>query len=396
MDLSKKLAYYKQQSVEADAAPLQLSPSLSALKDHFNAEILFEDAPVLKIFKQHPFPEFTAQQVKLNLLTKNEFSQLIDRSRCVFFDLETTGLAGGAGTFAFLIGFAWWEENRVVSKQYFLPDYGREYFLFSKLQEWISGFDYIISFNGKSYDMPLLSSRFILNRIQPLFKQSAHIDLLHLCRRIWKNTLPSCDLGSIETHLLGIERSDDIPGAFIPQAYFDFINTGVIHDVVRMIEHNLQDIVSLALIFDRLSHLEQEPHKLNLQANDVARLAKLAFENSNPSYFNILEKGHSGKYSEEYYYWKSMSLKKEKHWDEANVLWEKLFSSGDFCFIAMEESAKYYEHIKKDYNKALEVVDSAQKRLNLQQELGYRVFDPQWQERFNKRSHRLLERKLLA
>ncbi|MCB0282906.1 MAG: ribonuclease H-like domain-containing protein [Calditrichaeota bacterium] len=395
MDLSKKLAYYKQQAGISEE-PVKLSPSLTALKERFNAEILFEDAPVLKIKKEHSFPEYNNLQVILKLLTKNEFSKPIDRSRCVFFDLETTGLAGGAGTFAFLIGFAWWDKDRVVTKQYFLPDYGREYFLFSKLQEWISSFDYIISFNGKSYDMPLLSNRFILNRIQPLFKQSAHIDLLHLCRRIWKNTLDSCDLGSIETHLLGIERSDDIPGAFIPQAYFDFINTGVIHDVVRMIEHNLQDIISLALIFDKLAHLEQEPHKLKLETNDFARLAKLAFESSNFSYYSFLENEQSIKYSAEYYYWKSMALKKEKRWEDANLLWEKLFSNGDFCLIAMEESAKYYEHVKKDYTKAMDVVDAAQKRFDLQDELGYRVFDPQWQERFLKRKQRLTERKLMA
>jgi len=279
MDLKKKLAFYKNQS--PDTKPTVQIPSipasLQALREVFDGQVCHPEAPYLKIETTHAlrFEPSLPQAVKTGRATQYP-SDEISLDRCLFFDLETTGLAGGAGTFAFLIGFAFFREERLHVLQYFLPDYGREYYLFRELADFFSGFDYLISFNGKSYDFPLLKSRFILNRMPFGLENCLHIDLLHPVRRLWKDSFPSCDLGTIERELLGRERQGDIPGALIPHAYFKFLQTGVIHDMKRVIEHNALDLISLAellLLFDKI---ENEPHLLDDQA--LTRLLKLMYQ----------------------------------------------------------------------------------------------------------------------
>lgn len=394
MDLSAKLSYYKQQIQNNHPASVSVNPSLKALRDHFSGEILYDHSPILKISQKRAYPEFDHSSVLINLISKNEFTSPVPRDKCIFFDLETTGLAGGAGTFAFLIGFAYWDNDNVVTDQFFLPDYGREYELFNHLREWLTNFDYVVSFNGKSYDMPLLSNRFLLNRLEPDFKRIRHIDLIHICRRVWKDSMPSCNLKSIEQEVLKIFRSDDIPGALIPQVYFNFINTGVIHDIIRMIEHNLQDIISLALIFDRLHNIEDKPQKLNLDNSAIASLAKIACEVNYHKFFDLMENNNINKdlLKEKFKYWKSQFLKKNNRWDEAFIIWKEIIHKPEYCLFALEESAKYLEHGRKDIKAAMEMVESAFKRLDLQQELGYPVFESYWQERFEKRRSRLLRK----
>jgi uncharacterized protein len=393
MDLSSKLNYYKQQAKNPEQSHQKITPSLKALQEHFSGEILFDHSPVLKISAKKAFPAFNHKDVTIRLISKNEFQKPVTRDKCVFFDLETTGLAGGAGTFAFLIGFAFWEADSIVTEQYFLPDFGREYELFSQLLEWLSQFDYIVSYNGKSYDMPLLSNRFILNRVKPQFKEYHHIDLIHMCRRIWKDSMPSCTLKSIENHILKVVRSNDIPGALIPQAYFNFINTGVIHDVIRMIEHNLQDIISLPLIFDQLHYVENKPEKMNFDEKAISSLAKIAFEINDEKYFKRMEDSENAELIDSHFkFWKSLFLKKNDMWDQAFEIWQEIVHKSEYCFFALEESAKYFEHKQKDIQAAIKMVDSAFKRLDLQKELGYQVFEPHWQERFEKRRDRLLKK----
>lgn len=394
MDLSKKLSYYQPQKTinqKTDSLQREMPPSLLALKEHYNGEILFDHAPILKIQKKHSYPDFTNDNIHLNLVSKNEFTNPIKRDKCVFFDLETTGLVGGTGTFAFLIGFAYWENDTLITDQYFLPDFGREYELFNHLQEWLERFEYLVSYNGKSYDVPLLSTRFILNRLQPKFKQRKHIDLIHMCRRVWKESLSSCDLKSIERLLLNVHRTGDIPGALIPQAYFNFIHTGVIHDVLRIIEHNLRDIVSLTLFLDQLGYIESTPHKLALDSASISNLAKTAFRANNPLYFERVEKSEQlkSKITADYKYWKSLHLKQNGHFEKAYLLWNELKSVPEYCLFSLEELAKYFEHRRKDLRAALGTVEEAFKRLDLQDELGYQIFDGKWKHLFQKRRDRL-------
>jgi hypothetical protein len=387
MNISDKLAFYK-----AEQKPLpddNISSSLLALSDHFNGEILFDGSAVLKIPGNGSYPHFSNKQIDINLVSKNQFDYPVPRENCVFFDLETTGLAGGAGTFAFLIGFAWWEDDILKTEQYFLPDFGREYALFNRIQSWLEKFEYIISYNGKSYDMPLLSNRFVLNRLQPDFKNKKHIDIVHLCRRIWKNSLPSCSLKSIETLLLNIIRKDDIPGEYIPQAYFNYIQTGNIHEVIRMIEHNRLDIVSLALIFDKLHFISHNLKALPIDENALGCLAKLACTINNPTFFNFFKSTDVINIPDSVKYWLSLYYKKNHAWEKAFILWVELSHNAEYYMFAQEEIAKYYEHKKQDLQAALNTIQKVFKRFEIEEDLGIRLFDYSIKIKFEKRYQRI-------
>jgi uncharacterized protein YprB with RNaseH-like and TPR domain len=171
-----------------------------------------------------------------------------DLREAVFLDTETTGLAGGAGTAAFLIGAGWVEEERFQVRQYFMRDYHEEGALLRALEEDIARFPRIVTYNGRAFDIPLLDTRFRLNRSRFTLGEVPHLDLLHPARRLWKERLESCRLQSLEVALLGLRRPGDIPGDEIPQVYFDWVRRRDARLLARVFEHNRQDVVSLAAL----------------------------------------------------------------------------------------------------------------------------------------------------
>jgi uncharacterized protein YprB with RNaseH-like and TPR domain len=171
-----------------------------------------------------------------------------DLRQAVFLDTETTGLAGGTGTAAFLIGAGWVEGDRFVVRQYFMRDYHEEAALLQGPAADLAGFSNIVRYNGKAFDVPLLDSRFRLARSRFPLAEAPHLDLLHPARRLWKARLESCRLQSLEVALLGLRRHGDIPGDDIPQVYFDWVRRRDARLLARVFEHNRQDIVSLAAL----------------------------------------------------------------------------------------------------------------------------------------------------
>lgn len=386
MDINKKLNFYKTQPKKAQN---EIPKPLLALKNHFKGQILFPDNAILKIEGAFLPEKMLNQHLNLSLLTKRAQVETINLKSCLFFDLETTGLAGGAGTFAFLIGFAWWDGHKIETKQFFLPDYGRETELFIYLEEWIQKFKYLVSYNGKSYDLPLINNRFLLNKIRPYFNKLIHIDLLHLVRRVWKNSFERCDLQTIEQHLFNIKRVDDIPGALIPQTYFSFIKNGEYKPVINIINHNWQDIVSLIRILDILGKVESAPFTNIEDNNALILLAKLACEQNDSTFFTLSNTQKSYIKGPAFNYWQSLYYKKNKMWKEAVFEWEKLLSAPTYYFFALEELAKYYEHSAKDIKKAATYCDAAFKRFELQEELGYPLFSTELITKFKFRHERL-------
>ena len=148
-----------------------------------------------------------------------------DLREAVYLDTETTGLAGGAGTAAFLIGAGWFEGERFRVRQYFMRDYHEEGALLQALEEDIAGFSSIVTYNGRAFDIPLLDTRFRLARSRFSLGEVPLLDLLHPARRLWKERLESCRLQSLEVALLGLQRTGDIPGDEIPQVYFCLLYT---------------------------------------------------------------------------------------------------------------------------------------------------------------------------
>jgi len=182
-----------------------------------------------------------------------------DVRRCLFLDTETTGLSGGAGTVAFLVGVGFIEGNALVIEQYLMRDYSDEPELIDRLANRMELFDCVCTFNGKTFDMPLLEARFTMCRMRHRWQEMENIDLLHPARRTWKLRLGSCRLGRLEEMILGLERSGDIPGSEVPQRYFDFLKSGDMSLLEDVIQHNRQDIATLATLLVRLCEIYDDP-----------------------------------------------------------------------------------------------------------------------------------------
>jgi uncharacterized protein YprB with RNaseH-like and TPR domain len=190
-------------------------------------------------------------------------------SRLCFFDLETTGLAGGAGTQAFLIGCAIIEGGGIRVRQYLLPGFQHERALLSLVAGWLPAQGTLVSFNGRSFDIPLIETRYMLHRLPFPFGEMPHLDMLHPARRLWQQrpmiAAPmlddeSCRLSVLERHLAGYHRVGDVAGFEIPSRYFRFIRMGDAHGLEAVLEHNRIDLISLALVTARaISLIAQGP-----------------------------------------------------------------------------------------------------------------------------------------
>jgi len=191
----------------------------------------------------------------------------------LFFDLETTGLSGGAGTLAFLAAFGRFVQNgKLHITQYLLLDYpGENDFLSAVLGELKNEKSVIVSYNGKCFDSQILKNRCLMNRIKP--PEYCHADLLHPARRLWKNIINDCSQGSIETRILGLDRSNDIPGALAPEIWFEFLRTGETERLIGICDHNTADITGLASILAAISCIAENPLNSEDYNFDIERLA---------------------------------------------------------------------------------------------------------------------------
>lgn len=268
----------------------------------------------------------------------------------IFYDTETTGLSTGAGTIPFLIGLGCLDERGFTVIQYFLADYPGEKDMLEALKKDFSQGSVFVSYNGKTYDSHLINTRFLMNGIS--IDSRFEVDLLYMCRRLWKNILKDCRLGTIEEAILSIERGPDIPGAEIPDVWFDFLKTDNREKLKLVFSHNLQDIYTLAILLSRLEEIIAGNDSCQYDLASLGRFLLLHGRSEGEDLImKEMEKGNreAGIYL-------SLYLKRQERWDEALTLWERLNSKG--ChFFSVEELAKYYEHKVKDPAKALSIVD---------------------------------------
>lgn len=198
--------------------------------------------------------------------------RIFDPERALFLDTETTGLSHGAGTVAFLVGAGYIRRGVMTVEQFFMRDYSDEPELLYRLKALMEQFDCVVTFNGKTFDMPLLASRFIMNRLKD-YPDLFNLDLLPPSRRAWRLRIESCRLANIEEKILGIERHNDIPGSEVPQRYFEYLKTGEMSLVDDIISHNRQDIFSLAHLMVCLCEVYARPEKQKSQL-DLYSLGK--------------------------------------------------------------------------------------------------------------------------
>jgi len=322
-------------------------------------------------------------QIKDNIspILLYEVSRIVDQpfdiNDLVFIDIETSGLAGGTGTMVFLIGLGFFNDSGFVVNQYFLANPDQEFSLLTKTIAGISGHKIIVTYNGSSFDLPVLKSRFSLNRIGSPFKSTKHLDLLHLSRKLWKLRLGVCKLRDIELEILEFKRKEEeVPGWMVPQLYFDFLKNGDGRPLKGVFYHNCMDVLSLAAIFIYAADLLSQPIvDMNLQPLDVISMAKVfekigMLDKSSSLYqFCIQEDIPQALLPSTLLNFGNL-YKKIGHADRAIRLWELSFENGNI--YAAIEIAKYYEHLSKRYDLALQWVKQANAICEKQSTVGKR------------------------
>ena len=284
----------------------------------------------------------------------------------LFIDTETTGLSGGAGTYVFLAGAAKYDKDGIHFAQFFLQDPSSELCQLAALEEFCVNAKVIVSYNGKSFDLPRIKNRYLFHGWPAPFQNIYHLDLLHIVRRLWKNHLPGCSLGDIEYHLLGIQRSShDIPGWQVSEKFFEFLQTGDPIPLEGVFYHNEVDVISLvsllSYITDRLTNPLAQPYE-NL--NDLVSIGRyLSDLNQNDISIDILTKALANKSlqkKEALVGLKTLASihKKNSDHEQAVPLWKKSAELDDIQ--AMIELAMYYEHKLLNYQEAIHWTLSAQ------------------------------------
>jgi len=225
------------------------------------------------IFSAGIFPEKINQAARLKHLD-------IPLGEMIFLDTETSGLSGGTGTFAFLVGIGTFTDLGFRLQQFVIRDPTEENAMLLHLTNIVKPQSVFVTFNGKSFDIPLLSNRLVVNRIPANIRENSHVDMLHLARKIWRHQLPSCSLKDLERDILGMERSDEeVPGWMIPEIYFEYLRTGEADRLGNVVYHNAQDIVSLAALFIHLSDmLEKNSSMDTYSVSDLLAIGKIFME----------------------------------------------------------------------------------------------------------------------
>ncbi len=207
-------------------------------------------------------------------ITRNDSFAGINLSRLAFFDIETTGLAGGVGTLAFLIGVGAFENDHFILRQFFLRDPAEEHALLHGLLEQLQTHDALVTYNGRSFDVPIVQSRLTLARRPFNLSALPNLDLLAPARRLWRGRTENCSLGTLETAILGLQRTEaDVPGWAIPQLYVDYLRTGDAREMPRVIYHNAEDILSMVTLAEHILDTFGDPLRSTRSAEDCLRLA---------------------------------------------------------------------------------------------------------------------------
>jgi len=321
----------------------------------------------------------TADLNPLNLFLEN--ASLPDPSRLVFLDTETTGLVGGTGTCAFLIGIGAVEGSQFVVRQFFLRDYPEERAMLGALTEALGNSLGIVTFNGKTFDIPLLETRYALARLESPLARLLHLDLLHPARRLWKLRLESCALTNLESEVLGIRREGDVDGSDIPGIYFDYLRTGDARGLQPVFYHNALDILSLAALTTEMAsvigaHSEEggrEPLRAAATPTSSLDLFSLSriFQRSGAPELSLstcrraLEAGLPQAIETQALWQLAAQHKRRREHERAVELWLEITQrEAQFAIRAFEELAMYYEHRVRDARKALEYAEEAVEFLN--------------------------------
>jgi hypothetical protein len=289
-------------------------------------------------------------------------------TRWVFLDTETTGLAGGSGTYAFLIGVGWIDKDGFRVRQFFMRDYDEEASALHALNELLGRFDVMITYNGKSYDQPLLETRYTMNRARTPFSRLEHLDLLYGARRLFKLRLDNCRLVNLENQILGIEREGDVPGEMIPYLYFEYLRTRRAVRLAPVFHHNVLDIVSLACLTGVIPEAFRDPENIRARHGadllGVARWLRVSdrLEEAHRLMRRAVDMGLPDQHLFRALFEAGAIEKKLGREHAALATFTDLtLSPNPFRARAYEELAKHYEHRERNFAMALECVRAARR-----------------------------------
>jgi uncharacterized protein YprB with RNaseH-like and TPR domain len=288
----------------------------------------------------------------------------IPLSRFAFLDTETSGLSGGTGTYAFMVGIGRFVGDQFVLQQFFMRDPAEEPAMLEAIANFLAPAQALVTFNGKAFDAPLLTTRFRLHHIPVPYTDYAHLDLLPLARRLWRDRLESRALKYLEEHILGLTRSvEEVQGYEVPWLYFDYLRTGDARPLGGVFYHNAMDVVAMAAVLTHVNEMMQNPYEGCVEHGlDFIALGKL-FEDLGhwEEAARLFERGLELNLTETDFgvAVKRLSILQKKRGDfnEALRLWEAAAANGHI--YAHIEMAKYYEHKCRDVKSALKWTRSA-------------------------------------
>lgn len=319
-----------------------------------------------------------------------------DVRRAAFVDTETTGLSRGGGTYAFLVGLGAFEGDEFVVQQFFMPDYGEEPALLELVGQALGAARGLVSFNGRSFDWPILETRYILAGRPPPTVPQHHLDLLCLARRLWRRCFTSCALSALETPLLGLERSQhDVPGYLIPRLYAEYVQYGEAEPMADVFYHNTMDILSLVTLatragrtLDLTADASTDPYRdplalgILFERTGRSEAARRALHQAARSRDERAAADAARRLG--------LLLRRTGEHEAAMAVWQEQSARGDVS--AAIELAKQYEHRLCDYAAALDVINDAIARVEADTSVGARHARSRLLRDLNHRRNRVARR----
>jgi len=293
-----------------------------------------------------------------------------DLAEAIFLDVESTGLGAGAGTYAFLVGLARVVRGELVLRQHFLRGPEEEAAWAHLLAQELEPCALLVTFNGRSFDVPLLHTRFVMQRRSLPILSVPHVDLMWPARRLWRHHLPSCALVSLEENLLDLSREGDVPGRDIPGIYSDYLSSGDATPLAPVVTHNALDVLSMVSLAIRIRDLLDVHRPVQPDHPAVWLGLGRCFEqlgepeHAARAYLEASRQPSASDARVEALRWLSRLYKRNHRWDKAEALWRTLVQQAHPEGVyPYEELAKCLEHREHRYEDALEVVDVAHFRL---------------------------------
>ncbi len=294
----------------------------------------------------------------LALMSDASLPERLDPRRILYLDTETTGL-GGAGTVAFLVGLGYLTDRGFEVHQFLMRDYPEEPDLLRHVSAGLDRFDVICTFNGSTFDLPLLETRFLMNRLDRRCLDKPHLDLLHLCRRLWKLRLGRCNLSRLEEVILGKPREDDLPGSEAPKRYFEYLKTGdarLLDDVLR---HNAQDIASLCVLLNHMADLYLHPEKIRFSEDVYSMGRSLEKRRETEKARKCYRLARRGKMGDSAAVALAASYRRSGEREEAVRIWREMMLEHRGGVRPYVELAKYEEHVRRNLPEALRLTEQA-------------------------------------